>query len=144
MKQHSLAVTRAQDNIGEVFSRGKNMPIPRSHNHSYSSSMATEGTKYQLMATSHSDIHSRSYVASTPNGAKYQWSRLMFGRRVIPEEKLPVPLKATSVIMSDHLIRSELHSNGSDSPQAQNPLSTDNNEGEKDVPDGDATISWDS
>ena len=83
----------------------------------------------------------------------------MLWRRVIPEEKLPVLLKATSVIMSDLLIRGELHTNGSDSPQVQNPSSTDNNKGgsvlsppkpvinlvpKKDIPGGDATISWDS
>ena len=43
--------------------------------------------------------------------------------------KLPVPPGATSVIMSTVLIRSEFHLNGSDSPQVQNPLSTDNNKG---------------
>ena len=72
---------------------------------------------------------------------------------------LPVPSKATSINMITLLIRSELHSNGSDSPQVQNPFSTDNNKGgsilspqkptintvpKKDVPEGDATISWDS
>ena len=66
------------------------------------------------------------------------------------------PWKATSVIMSDLLIRSELHSNGSDSPQVQNPLSTDNNKDDSvvsppkptinlvpktDVPGGDSTTS---
>ena len=55
--------------------------------------------------------------------------------------------------------RSDLHSNGSDSPQVQKPLSTDNDKGgsllnppksainlvpKKDVPEGDPTISWDS
>ena len=41
--------------------------------------------------------------------------------------KLPVPPNATIVIMSVFLIRCELHPNGSDSPQVQNPFSTGNN-----------------
>ena len=72
---------------------------------------------------------------------------------------MPVLWKATSVIMSDLIIRSELHSNGIDSPQVQNPLSINNNKDgsvlsppkptinlapKKDVPGGDVTISWDS
>ena len=65
----------------------------------------------------------------------------------------------TGVIMSDLLIRSELHPNGSDSSHIQNPLSTYNNKGgsvlsppkptinlvpKKDVSEGDAAISRDS
>ena len=74
--------------------------------------------------------------------------------------KLPVPPKATSVVMSAFLIRNELHPNGSDSAQAQNPMNTNNNKDgsilnhppkptinmvpKKDVPEGDTAISWDS
>ena len=83
----------------------------------------------------------------------------MLWRRVIPEEKLPIANKGIQYIMSYLLIRSELHSNGGDSPQIQNPLSTNNNKGgsdlslpkptinlmpKKHVPEGDATITWDS
>ena len=75
---------------------------------------------------------------------------------MVPDEKLSVSPKATSVIMSALLIRSEPHPNESDSPQAQNPMHTNNNKCgsvltppkpaislmSKDVPEGDATISW--
>ena len=75
---------------------------------------------------------------------------------MIPEEKLPMPPKASSVIMTDLLIKSELHTNGSYSPPVQNPLNTDNNKDgsilsppkptinlaqKKDIPEGDANIS---
>ena len=81
----------------------------------------------------------------------------MLWQRVIPDEKLLVPPKASSVNMSALLIRIDLHSNGHDSPQVQNPMNTDNNKGgsilsppkptinllpKKDVPEGDAIISW--
>ena len=72
----------------------------------------------------------RTYVVSIPDGAKYQQNRLMLQQRVIPDEKLPVPSKASSVSMNAPLIRSELHSSGSDSPQFQNALSTDNDKGD--------------
>ena len=70
-----------------------------------------------------------------------------------------MPPEAISVIMSNILIRSVLHSNGSDSSQVQNPLSTNNSKGgsvlspsrptinpvpKKDIPEGDVTIVWDS
>ena len=101
----------------------------------------------------------RSNVVPTPDGAGHQWNWLMLQWRVIPDEELPLPAKATSVNMSALLIRSELHSNRSDSPHVQNSLSTDNNKGwsilhppkpttnlmpKKDVPEGDATFNWDS
>ena len=41
---------------------------------------------------------SRSYVVSTPDGTKYWRNRVMW-QRVIPDEKLAVPPKATSVIV---------------------------------------------
>ena len=83
----------------------------------------------------------------------------MFWWKVIPDEKLPVPPKATSINMSALLMTGGLHLIGSDSLQVQNPMSTDNNKGgsivsplkhainmvpKKDVPEGDVTISWDS
>ena len=65
---------------------------------------------------------------------------------------------ASNVIMGNLLIWSELHSNGSDSPQVQNlMIALKNNKGgsilsppkptinlvpKKDIPEGDATISW--
>ena len=73
--------------------------------------------------------------------------------------KLSVPPKETSVSISGVLIRGDLHANGSDSLQVQNLVSTHNNKGgpilippkptinlvpKMDVPEGDATINWDS
>ena len=73
--------------------------------------------------------------------------------------KLPVPPKAVNAMISVPLISSVLHSSLSVSPQVQNPLSTDNNKGgsilgpskpiiylvsKKDMPDSDASISWNS
>ena len=69
-----------------------------------------------------------------------------------------VPPKTTSVKIGAPIVWAPQLSE-SDSPQAQNPLSTDNNKGgsvlnppkppinllpKKDIPGGDATTSWDS
>ena len=98
-------------------------------------------------------------MVSTPKGTKLPVEPVDVVEKNDTREKLPMPLKATSVIMSDLLIRIELHSNGMDGPQVQTTLSTDNNKGgsvvshpkptinlvpKKDVPEGNATISWDS
>ena len=70
----------------------------------------------------------RSYVVSTQDGAKYQWNQLMLQQRVIPDEKLKVPPKASSVNIGAPRIQApQLHK--SDSPQVQIPLSTNNNKG---------------
>ena len=74
-------------------------------------------------------------------------------------EKLLVPTKATSVNIGAPLVVWIPQSSVGDSPQVLNPMSTDNNKGgsilscpkpainlvpKKDVPEGDATISWNS
>ena len=70
----------------------------------------------------------RSYVVSTQDGAKYQWNQLMLQQRVIPDEKLKVPPKASSVnigaprIQAPQLCKMIV-------PQVQIPLSTNNNKG---------------
>ena len=70
----------------------------------------------------------RSYVVSTQDGAKYRHNRLVLWQRVIPDEKLKVPLKASSVNLGAPRIQAPQLSK-SDSPQVQISLSTNNNKG---------------
>ena len=63
----------------------------------------------------------RTYVVSMSDGAKYWQNRLTLWQRMIPDEKLSVPPKATSVNMKSPLVRSELHESGSDSPKVKTP-----------------------
>ena len=75
----------------------------------------------------------RSYVVSIKDGAKYWHNRLMLQQRVIPDEELKVPPKASSVNVGAPRIQAPQLSK-SDSLQAQIPLSTNNNKGSSPKP----------
>ena len=47
--------------------------------------------------STHYESTPRAYVVSTPDGIKYQQNRVMLWQRVITDEKLSLPPKATSV-----------------------------------------------
>ena len=60
----------------------------------------------------------RSYVVSTSDGAKYWWNRLMRWRGIMSDEKLPVPLKASSVNIGATIVQAPQFSE-SDSPRSK-------------------------
>ena len=168
LKQLNQQSPKPPTTVHQSFHGGMNMldmmPMPRSFHHSQPSSQYVY-KRHPMSAYVNMPqwyLHQvralpGSYVTSTPDGAKYWWNRLMRCRRVILEEKMPSTTKGNKC--NYRYIHSAGTSGESDSPQVQNPLSTDNNKGgsvlnppkpainlvpKKDVPGGDAITSWDS
>ena len=123
MKQLGRVFSKRQDYVGHD-AHAKELPplLPQQPVYLQKASNVSLWQSARVISTTGENT-SRSYVISTPDGAKYWQNRLMLQWRVIPDERLPVPPKANSINIDTLLVLSS----ESDSPQAHTPLSTNNN-----------------